>query len=195
MNLSKTLRPLSLAVVLLTGTAFAAAPVRFGIAHFDGDGQLKLLMPQALGPSQEVKVQFPDERFATQCCKTIRSSAVKPIVDHAHGAPQTFLYLADVPASWATLPFIGMAVTGHQRIEASGQDRLDVTNLDGTRSEARLCTSHEGVHLTELRGRTVATHLYLRLGYDIDEPTCGRALPAGATSVDVEARALRSSTR
>lgn len=155
-----------------------AAPTTFGIANFDGDGHLLLVVPQKLPSTGALQVQFPDARSNAQCCKPLKPQAFKLVQNVSSAAnllraDSTFVYQTNVPADWADMPFIGIAVVGEVRSVKSEQDRLEVLTVTGAQREVRLCTSSEGVHLTDQAGgdRT-ATHLYLGLGYDIESPTC-----------------------
>lgn len=159
-----------------------AASTTFGIANFDGDGHLLLVVPQELPSTGALQVQFPDARSNAQCCKPLRARAFKPVKNgpiaaNLLRADSTFVYQADVPAEWADMPFIGIAVVGEVRSMKSEQDRLEVLTVTGAQREVKLCTSREGVHLTDQASSDrMATHLYLGLGYDIESPTCAASV-------------------
>ncbi len=176
--------------LLLLLLAFAASgcstagPASFGIANLDGDGGLRLVMPQGLSPADTVQIQFPDDRAGSQCCKQLPARDFKRVADAAGvynkvSPGTTYVYQASVPAGWADMPFIGIAVVGELGALKSGRDRVEGALPGGAHVGAQLCTSHEGVHLTGKQGDSLVTHLYLSLGYDIESPTCTPAQLSG----------------
>lgn len=171
------------AALLAAANACIAAPqTAFGIASMDGDRHLTLISAFEIDPATTVQLQFPDQHSRPQCCKRLRASQLslskeKLIATNKLTGEPAFVYQGEVPAEWADMPFIGAAAFGNVRSVKSRSDLLQVSDSKGNRFSAKLCTSTEGVHLTELQKNNVVAHLYLWLGYEVESPTC-RASPA-----------------
>ncbi|UXH76048.1 hypothetical protein [Roseateles amylovorans] len=177
-----TLKQILSASLLTTSAAIASPGPTFGIASMDGDGHLTVVSASPLDLASTLQLQFPDSRSRSKCCKQLSASDLRLAEDKVNasnplsGQP-AYIYQAKVPAHWAEMPFIGVAVFGKVRAVTSTADRLVVADAAGLRFAADLCVSREGVHLTERRGKRLHVHLYFWLGYEVESPTC-RPMPS-----------------
>lgn len=163
-----------LSTLTLSGYAYAA--MNAAIVRLDGQGSNVLYTAQPIGPGDTVHFQFPKNDEPT-CCRQASGKAATLLTPDPDATDyisdrKLYRYRLAVTGISTSLPFLGIAVIG---------DKISVAQDGGTRIKARsqtdttellLCTSQEGVHLVGRSGEKIASHLYLYLGYDIDNPTC-----------------------
>ncbi|MDI1259527.1 hypothetical protein [Aquabacterium sp.] len=164
----------ALSVSLLWASASACASgsdIQHGIIKLDGAGHASLIVAAPLVAGQTVYFQYPDAKQQPVCCKRLTAQefakadgADTLATNEVTGNPPV-IYHARLPKLWAEMPFVGAATIG-QSLRAEGAGRqLFATTRQGHVTSVETCTSQEGVHL-------MATHLYLGLGYEVEQPTC-----------------------
>lgn len=162
----------------------APSPAEFAIVRMNAKGELRLYASTPLKREDSIWVQVagPDDD-TTICCRRIKASALRSLeedgaiaVDKVTENP-LHSYIGVMPKDWRHTAFVGIATMGQQLRVVGEGSRLDVTDTAGTRVSMDLCTSREGVHLLPAPSGK-GPHLYLWLGYDIEEPSC----PASASS-------------
>ena len=168
--------------------AAAPEPLRHGIVKFDGKGTLTLVTTGPLPTGGDVHFQYPGETGETACCRRLPQSAFKKVTlpagtatEMGAGRPPVALS-ARVSAQDADMPFVGAAVLGDvQSVKMALGDGLVARANDGRSTASTTCVSTEGFQVIEkaspgkagaAKGGKVRTHLYLNLGYEVEESTC-----------------------
>lgn len=168
--------------------AAAPEPLRHGIVKFDGKGALTLVTTGPLPTGGDVHFQYPDETGETACCRRQPLSAFKRVTlaagtatEMGAGRPVVALR-ARVSAQDADMPFVGAAVLGDvQSVKMAPGDGLVARAKDGRSTASTTCISTEGFQVIEkavpgkagaAKGGKARTHLYLNLGYEVEESTC-----------------------
>lgn len=175
------------APVPASSPAASAGPLRQGIVQFDGKGALTLVTPSPVQAGGEVHFQYPGETGETACCRRLPLSAFKKVTlpagtatDMVSGQPPVALK-ARVSQQDADMPFVGAAVLGDvQSVTMAPGDGLAARAKDGASTTSTTCISTEGFQVIEKAGAVKAgasrgkarTHLYLNLGYEVEESTC-----------------------
>ena len=186
---TSTPAPRALLLALLCGISLGAsaqtppaAPLRHGIVQFDGEGSVFLVTAQPAPAQGVVHFQVPDKQGEPVCCKQLPMSAFKVLkappgtaTDEVSGKDPVMLR-GKVPRTDAPMPFVGAAVVGEvQSARLSPGGGLAAQGKDGRTSTSSTCISEEGFHVMEKGAKAkgpMLTHLYVSLGYDIDETTC-----------------------
>lgn len=179
---------LSLGACAQTPAASAPGALRHGIVQFDGQGGVVLVTAQPAPARGEVLVQVPDAQGDAMCCKRLPLSAFKVVkapegaaTDEVSGRPPVMLR-GHVARKEVPMPFVGAAVVGDVRsARMSPGGGITAQGQDGRTVSSSTCISEEGFHVMEKAGaasergrpgKGLLTHLYLGLGYEIDETTC-----------------------
>ena len=184
-----TLASRALLLALLSGITLGAcaqtppsAPLRHGIVQFDGEGSVFLVTAQPAPVQGTVYFQVPNKQGDAACCKQLPVSAFKAIkappgtaTDEVSGKEPVMLR-GKVPRTDAPMPFVGAAVVGDvQSARLAPGGGISAQAKDGRTSTSSTCISEEGFHVMEKGAKAKApmlTHLYVSLGYEIDETTC-----------------------
>ncbi|MFZ5526835.1 MAG: hypothetical protein ACOZE7_09280 [Pseudomonadota bacterium] len=171
--------------------AAAPEPLHHGIVKFDGKGTLTLVTTGPLPTGGDVHFQYPGETGETgetACCRRLPLSAFKKVTlpagtatEMGAGRPPVALS-ARVSTQDADMPFVGAAVLGDvQSVKMAPGDGLVARAKDGRSTVSTTCVSTEGFQVIEkaspgkagaAKGGKVRTHLYLNLGYEVEESTC-----------------------
>jgi hypothetical protein len=168
-----------LAVVAFCSCALAAntnAAVNLAIVKLNDEGHNYLYTPSKINAGDIVYFQFPKSDNPT-CCKHEdgqMATLATPDSDAVDFDSNRTLYRYKLVSTGVSseLPFLGIAVIGKDlTVTPTGTWRLKAQSASDTH-DLILCTSTEGVHLTSQSGGKALSHLYLYLGYDIDNPTC-----------------------
>ncbi|MFY9476278.1 MAG: hypothetical protein WAQ08_01170 [Aquabacterium sp.] len=169
--------------------AAAPEPLRHGIVKFDGKGALTLVTTGPLPTGGDVHFQYPGETGETACCRRLPLSAFKKVTlppagtatEMGAGRPLV-AKAARVSAQDADMPFVGAAVLGEvQSVKMAPGDGLVARAKDGRSTASTTCVSTEGFQVIEkapsgkagaAKGSKGRAHLYLNLGYEVEESTC-----------------------
>jgi hypothetical protein len=133
---------------------------------------------EPLGAGQSVYFQYPNAGQHAACCKRLKASAFirtdtsNILATNEITGDQALIYSAHIPPHWAEMPFAGAAAIGGGLQTSGSKGWLVVKTREGRTSRVNTCTSREGVHLIEREGKNDVAHLYLGLGYDIEQPSC-----------------------
>lgn len=152
------------------------AQVTAAIVRLDGDGPHYLYSVKKLSRADKIHFQFPMDGQPT-CCRSIAAGAVTLLPSDPDAVDFTtsralYRYRLSLKEVSAPLPFIGLAAIGlNTSIAANGHWRLNA-RTGSSSTDLSLCTSREGVHVQRKSGEKTQDHLYLYLGYDLDNPTC-----------------------
>lgn len=170
-----------LSISLFWASASACASgsdIQHGIIQLDGAGHAILIVAGPLGTDQSVYFQYPDARQQTVCCKRlsaqefVKADGADTLATNEVTGNPPVIYHARLPKLWAEMPFVGAATIGQSlRPEGIGRQLVAKTR-QGHVTSVETCTSQEGVHLMSKKGKTEVTHLYLGLGYEVEQPTC-----------------------
>lgn len=164
-----------------SGSAAPAVTLRQGIVQFDAKGTLTLVTPSPVPTGGAVHFQYPGETGEAACCRRLPLSAFRKVrlpagtaTDMASGRPVAALR-ARAPAPDAEMPFLGAAVLGDvQSVTMAPGDGLAARAKDGGTTASTTCISAEGFQVIEKgpsKGKP-RTHLYLNLGYEVEDSTC-----------------------
>ena len=159
-----------------------ASALRHGIVQFDGAGGVFLVTAQPAPLQGDVYFQVPDKQGDAVCCKQLPVSAFKVVkapqgtaTDEVSGKAPVMLK-GKVPKKDVPMPFVGAAVVGEvQSARLSPGGGITAQGKDGRASTSGTCISEEGFHVMEKGAKAkgpMLTHLYVSLGYEIDESTC-----------------------
>lgn len=157
-------------------SGYAHAGMHAAVIRFDEKRPTYLYTAQAISPAETVYFQFP-KNDAPTCCrqasgKTATLLTPDPDATDTTSDRKLYRYRLAVTGISTSLPFLGIAVIGSKvSVEQDGGTRIEARSGMHT-NELLLCTSQEGVHLVSRSGDKKESHLYLYLGYDIDNPTC-----------------------
>lgn len=169
-------RQLFLALASWRFAAQSPAQVTAAIVKLDGDGPHYLYSAKKLARGDNIHLQFPTDGQPA-CCLNIVPGAASllpsdPDAVEFNTSRPLHRYRLTLKGVSAPLPFIGLAVIGRSAsVTADGHWRLKTT-AGASATELSLCTSPEGVHVHSRSGAKAQDHLYLYLGYDLDNPTC-----------------------
>jgi hypothetical protein len=170
-------------VLMLAGFAMAGnaqAGVKAAIVRLNEDGASYLYSAQKISPGETVHFQLP-KNDRPSCCGRSHWKAVsllpsEPDAVEYHSDRALYRYRLPVTGLSTSLPFLGIAVIGNKvDVEQDGAWRVKARQA-GTKTDLMLCTSQEGVHVLSRRDGKAESHLYLYLGYDIENPTCASAI-------------------
>lgn len=169
------LAALSLLALNATAQTPPAATLRHAVVQFDGEGLLTLVTTAPAPAQGDVLLQYPGRQGMPACCRRLPLSSFKPVAlapgaatDMVSDQPLVALQ-ARVPKKDAEMPFVGAAVLGDVASARLGRGGgLMATARDGRTATSTTCLSSEGFHVIA-KG---AAHLYVNLGYDIEESTC-----------------------
>ena len=157
-------------------TGSATAGVNAAIVKLNQGGPNYLYSTRKLNPGDIVRFQLP-KNDQPSCCgqskwKAATTVAADPdAVDYMSGH-ELYRYRLKASGISTAMPFIGMAVIGSKvSVKQDGDWKIEARQ-GGTATELRLCTSQEGVHVVSRSDGKEVGHLYLYLGYDIENPTC-----------------------
>ncbi|WP_273489684.1 hypothetical protein [Roseateles chitosanitabidus] len=155
--------------------------MEFAIVRMNAKGELRLYAPTPLKREDSIWVQEAGSGDDSMiCCRRIKASEFRPVDEEGtiavdKSTERALLgYIGAMPKDWRHTAFVGIATIGQNlRVKGEGT-HLEVTGAAGKRLSVHLCTSREGVHLIQSAGAAAGAspHLYLWLGYDIEEPTC-----------------------
>lgn len=158
----------------------ANAGVKAAIVKLNEGGPNYLYSAQKISSGDTVHFQLPKDDQPS-CCgqksgKAVHLLVAEPdAVDYATERP-LYRYRLDVTGISTSMPFLGIAVIGNK----VSVEQDDVWNIlarqGGTTTDLFLCTSREGVHVISQSAGKRESHLYIYLGYDIENPTCTPAL-------------------
>jgi len=146
------------------------------IVKLDGDGPHYLYSIKKLSSGDKIHLQFPTDGQPA-CCRNISPGAATLLPSDPDAVDFTtsralYRYRLSLKEVSAPLPFIGIAAIGRNaNITVNGHWRL-TTHTDTSSTDLSLCTSTEGVHVQSKSSVKTQDHLYLYLGYDLDNPTC-----------------------
>lgn len=171
-----TKRLLVAALGTLTLTTWAHAGVNPAIVRLDEAGPNYLYSAQKITPGDTIYFQFP-KGDDSACCRQGKGKAAillgpdPDAVDYASDS-KLYRYRLSITGISTSLPFLGIAVIGNKlSVEQDGSSRVKARAGANT-TDLLLCTSQEGVHLVSQSNGKQESHLYLYLGYDIENPTC-----------------------
>ena len=148
------------------------------MVQLDGAGHAILILGSKVPPGSKISFQFERGEGAPGCCKELLTQDLVEIDSTELPASNevtedaVWAYRARIPKLWAVSPFIGAAYIGKSQLVQVRGELLEVRDVSGRMRRARICVSQEGVHLIEGVGKTVQTHLYLSVGYEVEKPTC-----------------------
>lgn len=162
----------------IAGTAHAG--VKAAIVKLNQGGPNYLYSAQKISPGDTIRFQIPKNDLPSCCGQSSAKAAtlVAPDPDATDYSSdrQLYRYRLDVTGISTTLPFLGIAVIGNGvSAEQDGTSSI-LVRRGSTTTDLHLCTSQEGVHVISQRAGTQESHLYIYLGYDIENPTCTAAL-------------------
>lgn len=152
------------------------AGVNAAITKLNEGGPSYLYTAQKINPGDSIHFQFP-ENDNPVCCARSRGSVVTLLssdpdaVDYVSNR-KLYRYRLSTRGISTSLPFIGIAVIGNNVSVAQRGDRQLRVRAGATATDLLLCTSQEGVHVVSRSNGKESGHLYLYLGYDIENPTC-----------------------
>jgi hypothetical protein len=154
----------------------ARAEVSVGIVRLNDEGGSYLYSSRKIAAGETVYFQFAKEGTPA-CCQHTAARAARPVtpddaaVDY-DADTRLYRYRLALKSEPDALPFIGAAAIGKAlRVKEAGPWTMRVHQPGGV-AELRLCTSREGVHVTREGKGGKRRHIYLYLGYDIENPTC-----------------------
>jgi hypothetical protein len=155
-------------------TAFAG--VNIAVVKLNDDGRNYIYSAKKISPGDSVYFQYPKDGKPTCCAKKGWKSAtrVAPDPDAVSYDTNHKLYRYDLvaPGMTSSLPFLGIAAIGKNlTVAPAGVWQVNVGKGVGS-TGLKLCTSQEGVHVMSQADGKSQSHLYLYLGYDIENPTC-----------------------
>lgn len=157
----------------------ANAGVNAAIIKLNEGGPNYLYTAQKISPGDIIHFQFPEDDNPV-CCAQSRGSVLTlqssdpDAVDYVSNRKLYRYRLPTHDMSFA-LPFIGIAVIGNNLSVAQSGDWQLKSRTGASVTELQLCTSQEGVHVVSRSDGKEISHLYLYLGYDIENPTCAPA--------------------
>lgn len=163
---------------VLASSPVLSSEVRHAIIHLDGFGHGVLITDSPLGDQASVDIQYPSGQLNAACCKRLtatdfsKASPDSVLATNEMSGEQPFVYRVRIPKLWAETAFIGMAAFGQGIKTRNIGDQLESIDNRGRTRRSNICTSHEGVHLTDGAGKTMRTHLYLSLGYELETISC-----------------------
>ncbi len=163
---------------VLASSPVLSSEVRHAIIHLDGFGHGVLITDSPLGDQASVDIQYPSGQLNAACCKRLtatdfsKASPDSVLTTNEMSGEQPFVYRVRIPKLWAETAFIGMAAFGQGIKTRNIGDQLESIDNRGRTRRSNICTSHEGVHLTDGAGKTMRTHLYLSLGYELETISC-----------------------
>jgi hypothetical protein len=158
----------------------AQAGVKAAIVKLNEGGPNYLYSAQKISPGDTVHFQRPKDDQPSCCGRSHWKAATllpsEPDAVEYDSDRELYRYRLSVTGISTTLPFLGIAVIGNKvDVEQDGAWRLKARQA-GTKADLLLCTSQEGVHVVSRRDGKADSHLYLYLGYDIENPTCTPAM-------------------
>ena len=170
-----------LSVSLFWASASACASgsdIQHGIIKLDGAGHASLVLADPLVVGQTVYFQYPDAKQRPVCCKRltaqdfVKADGADTLATNEVTGNPPVIYHARLPKLWAEMPFVGAATIGQSLRPAGVGRQLVAKTRQGHVTSVETCTGQEGVHLMAKKGKTEVTHLYLGLGYEVEQPTC-----------------------
>jgi hypothetical protein len=152
----------------------AVGPI--GVAAASSERQICVAMPgSALSPGTSLTLIQTNATQSARVATVVRPLAACERLERA-GIPGPY-YLAQAPSSAASdSGNVWVALSGRLATRRIGSDAI-VVELSATypNAQVRVCTSHEGLHLTLWAGTPLTSqrlwHEYYYLGYDV-EPSC-----------------------
>ncbi|HEY0063767.1 MAG TPA: hypothetical protein VGC21_16740 [Telluria sp.] len=166
---------LALSALSLTGVARP----KEGLVKIGGTQGALLFTAQEMALTDAVQVQYPDADGNPTCCFTATVLKKVPVPDDDAVSDETndrtvLAYRIKINGKLEQGPFIGMAAIGpNLKVSAYGPN-LHV--MEGqTRMLMMTCLSSEGLHLFLSNGKQMKGHLYIGLGYDVEQ-TCPDAI-------------------
>ena len=167
-------------LALFLGACLSTAThgAEFGLVQLDGAGHAILILGSKVPPGSKISFQFERSEGGPGCCKELLSrdlveiDSTELLVSNEVTDDAVWAYRARIPKLWAVSPFIGAAYIGKSRLVQGRGELLEVRDVSGRMRKAGTCVSQEGVHLIERVGKTVQTHLYFSVGYEVEKPTC-----------------------
>lgn len=168
-------------VILLLATfsvsTQAHAQVTAAIVKLNGSGAHFLYTPKKLSSGDKVVLQFP-KNDQPACCasidwKTATLLSSDPDAVELNLSRPLFRYRFSAKGVTAPMPFVGLAAVGTTAIQADGPWRMKTLGAK-TSTDLALCTSQEGVHVQSRSAGKIQNHLYLYLGYDLENPSCDK---------------------
>jgi hypothetical protein len=169
-------RHLSVMVAGLALAGPATAGVKAAIVKLNGGGPNYLYSDQKISPGETVHFQFPKNDQPSCCGRSDWKAATlltadPDAVDYASDRP-LYRYRIIITGASTTLPFLGIAVIGNKlSLQQANTGHIEARQ-NGATTDLRFCTSQEGVHLISRSAGKQDRHLYIYLGYDIENPSC-----------------------
>ena len=139
---------------------------------------VSLVVAGPLVAGQTVYFQYPDAMQQPVCCKRlsghefVKADGADTLATNEVTGNPPIIYKARLPKLWAEMPFVGAATIGQSLRTKGVGGQLVAKTRQGHVSSTETCTSQEGVHLIAKKGKAEVTHLYLGLGYEVEQPTC-----------------------
>lgn len=158
----------------------ATAGVNAAIVKLNEGGPSYLYSARKLDPGDTIQFQFPKNDRPSCCGQSNWKAATllaadQDAVDYMSGQ-ELYRYRLKAAGISTAIPFIGMAVIG-SKISVKQHGDWEIEARQGSvATDLRLCTSQEGVHVLRQSNGKQVHHLYLYLGYDIENPTCDSGL-------------------
>ncbi len=158
----------------------ANAGVNAAIVKLNEEGPNYLYSARKINPGDSIQFQIP-KNDQPSCCgrsdwKAVTALAADPdAINYASDQP-LYRYRLNVAGISTTLPFIGIAVIGSKVSTKQDGDGKIEAREGGTATALILCTSEEGIHVVSRSGGKQDSHLYVYLGYDIENPNCTATL-------------------
>ncbi|SHH62050.1 hypothetical protein SAMN05428948_4665 [Massilia sp. CF038] len=150
-----------------------------GLVKIGGKQGPILFTAQEMALGDTVQVQYPDPEGNPKCCLTAAVLKKIPVPDDEAVSDEpndrpVRAYRIKINAKLEEGPFVGMAVIGpNLKVSAYGPN-LHI--MDGpVRMLMMTCLSTEGLHLFLSTAREMKGHLYMGLGYEVEQ-TCPDAI-------------------
>jgi hypothetical protein len=150
------------------------------IVKLNEGGPNYLYSAQKISQGDTVYFQIPKDDQPSCCgqisAKAATLAALDPDATDYSSDRTLYRYRINVTGVSTTLPFLGIAVIGNKMsVKQDGTSRI-IARQGNTTTDLHLCTSQEGVHVVTQSAGKQESHLYIYLGYDIENPTCTPAL-------------------
>jgi hypothetical protein len=164
------------ALTTFARVANASDGVNVAIVKLNDEGKNYIYSAKKISPGDKVYFQFPRDDAPSCCARSDwRSTTSLPpdpdAVDYDTDR-ELYRYRLVAPGMTSSLPFLGIAAIGKNlTVAPAGVWQVNVGKGVGS-TGLKLCTSQEGVHVVSQADGKSQSHLYLYLGYDIENTTC-----------------------
>ncbi|MGF6151530.1 hypothetical protein [Pseudomonas fluorescens] len=152
-------------ILTIFSTSAPAQNIGFGFIKNDPEGKTYLYTTQEVTIGEAISVQFLKANGTAACCKLTKSNGEKrqpSDVTDLLNESDIHIYGLDIQYKET---FIGIAIVGKNANE-NGTTAIEVKDQ---RTIISTCLSQEGLHLFSRKNGILNGHLYLNLGYDVEQ--------------------------